>query len=102
MNTYTIFRALTSIYENESENTTVVMELSANAESDGDLFERLAEEDFNDEDCINPQAVTDLLETNKEDFLVIDSSGMEIFRDDDVINDLRKRALLPSGLLNLK
>ena len=85
---FQVTRSLTSNYEDESENKTTVVTVDIEADDLEDLFEVLGEEDFEDEKCLNFSALSELDMTVKEDFLICDESGKELWRDDDEIKRL--------------
>jgi hypothetical protein len=82
MTWFQVTRSLNSSYEDESEDKTVVVTVEVESDTLDDLFEVLDEEDFDDEECINFSAQSELYETRKEDFLICDESGKEVWRDD--------------------
>jgi len=85
---FQVTRSLTSNYEDESENKTTVVTVEIEANDLDDLFDVLAEEDFDDEECLNSSALSELDMTVKEDFLICDECGKELWRDDDEIKRL--------------
>ena len=85
---FQVTRSLTSNYQDESENKTTVVTVDIEADDLEDLFEVLGEEDFEDEKCLNFSALSELDMTVKEDFLICDESGKELWRDDDEIKRL--------------
>ena len=91
---FTVKRSLTASYENEDENQTVVVEVVLVANNLDELFEELNDADFDDEPCINFKAESELWETLKEDFLITDSNGKELWRNEEEMVSLKQRGLL--------
>ena len=96
MEFFRVSTSFTSQYYDNTENKTVVMkDMEFELDDINTLWELFADpyNEGKQDICINDDAESDHEGTIEEIFLIVDSNGKEIFRDDDEINPIKEQGL---------